>query len=79
MNATQRKCFADHVKGGPNHVILATLIRADGDTQVHAVFSTVELAKAWISSIGGPSDEYRFNLGVIDIPEYGHLERTDVH
>ena len=78
MTSRQRKCFTDHVKNGPDHIILATLIRAETDTQVLGVFSDLDLAVAWIAKYGAPNDDYRFNLSIIDVPEYGHLERTDL-
>ena len=78
MTPRQRKCFAKHVAHGPNHVVLATLTRAVDESVLHAVFSSLDLAHAWVQQAGGPDDEFRFNLGVIDIPEYGHLDRTDL-
>jgi hypothetical protein len=74
MSGAQR-FYADHVAGGPTHIVMAIAAHKNGHDHL-AVFSSLEKAEAWADSL--EDDEYygvTFAPGIIDVPEYGNVPK----
>ena len=68
--------YARHAEGGPNHVVLAMALRADGNGFRCEVFSTLPLAHAWSDALSDTEFiSTVFAPHIIDVPEYGNVPK----
>lgn len=71
-----RRFFAEHQAGGPDNVVVATLLFDDGNDRT-GIFHSIERAEKWAN---GFSDDPTY-VGsvmapyVIDVPDYGNVSK----